>query len=859
MLGLDENRLNQLGVSVFKPAMIWPLEPTAITAFAHGKRELLFVEEKTAFMEPQAAHLLFNLESNSRPRIVGKRDDRGTEILPSDIVLEPLQIALVIGARIRMLGLADAALEARLTLLSGGLARVDEREKAPLVRIPYFCSGCPHNTSTKVPEGSVAMAGIGCHTMAIYMNRSTAPPTQMGGEGMNWTGIAPFSNLQHVFQNLGDGTYFHSGLLAIRAAVSSGANITYKILYNDAVAMTGGQRVEGGLSVTEISHQLRAERVQRIAVVTDEPLKYGASPGFAAHTTIHHRDDLDMVQRELREVPGVSAIIYDQTCAAEKRRRRKRGAFANPDRRVIINELICEGCGDCSSQANCVSIEPKETEFGRKRKIDQSSCNKDYSCIKGFCPSFITVEGAVLKKPPREVLGAELFADIPEPARAACQTPYSILVTGIGGTGVVTVGAVLGMAAHLDGLGASVYDVTGLAQKNGAVMSHIKVAADAGMPTAPRVGALEADVLIGCDLVVAASADVLKAIDAARTRALINTHLVPTAAFQLNPDIDFETGELLATLDRLLEPGNRAHVDANSAALKFLGDTLGTNMLMVGYAMQKGWMPVSRAAVERAIELNGAAVQFNLQALALGRLAAFDPKRFAAMNPQASAPPDKAGESLDSVVAVRERFLAGYQNSAYAARYRALLDRVARAEQGVLPECRQLTDAVARAYFKLLAYKDEYEVARLHSGAELRAQLNGSFEPGYRLRFHLAPPGLAPADPVTGLPRKREYGGWMMPLFGVLARLRFLRGTVFDPFGYASERRMERRLIAEYEGRIEELIGHLSPQRHALAVRLASLPEQVRGFGHVKAANIEQAKKQEYELLALWRAAVNAD
>ncbi|HUO79828.1 MAG TPA: indolepyruvate ferredoxin oxidoreductase family protein [Steroidobacteraceae bacterium] len=854
-LGLDAARLAALGVCLYKPGLIWPLDADGLAGFARGLGELLVVEEKAAFLETQAAHALYNLPHAERPRLSGKRDAAGAALLPADVVLEPPTIARAIGARLVALGLADAALRTRLATLEARLADAEARAAAPGQRTPYFCAGCPHNSSTKVPEGSIAFAGIGCHTMAIYMNRATLPPTQMGGEGMTWVGMAPFTDRPHAFQNLGDGTYFHSGLLAIRAAVAAGANVTYKLLYNDAVAMTGGQAVEGHLSVAEITHQLRAERVGRIAVVSDEPAKYGGAPGFAAGVTVHERTELDALQRTLRQVPGVSAIVYDQVCAAEKRRRRKRGRLADPERRVLINPLVCEGCGDCSVQSNCVAVEPLETEFGRKRAIDQSSCNKDYSCIRGFCPAFVTVEGAPLAKPAPAALGAEALGPLPEPVAAGAERTVSVLVTGIGGTGVVTVGAVLAMAAHLEGRSASVYDMTGLAQKGGAVLSHVKIAPAGAPPAAPRVGPYEADVVLGCDLVVTASPEVLRALDPGRTRLALNTHLVPTAAFQLDPDVDFRARELGARIAAAAGEAAVALVDATGAARRLLGDSVGANLFVVGFALQRGWLPLGRAALERAIELNGAAVALNRRALELGRLAAADPARLAALlasrDPARAAP---AGTPLE----VRERFLASYQGARYAARYRALIERVAAAEAARTPGRGELAAAVTRGYFKLLAYKDEYEVARLHAGAEFRELVAGTFERGYRLRFHLAPPGIARPDPQTGEPRKLSFGGWLLPVFGLLARLRFLRGTPFDPFGYRAERRLERRLIADYEQLVAELLASLTPERHALAVELASLPEQIRGYGHVKARHLAALEQRRATLLERLRGAGEA-
>ena len=850
-LGLDDARRGQLGVSVYKLGLVWPLDPEGLTAFARGQRELLVVEEKAAFVEVQAAHALYNLADHERPRLTGKRDDEGAPLLPADVVLEPLEVAQVIGARLRALRLADEALAARLAALGARVEEARARGAEGLTRPPYFCSGCPHNTSTRVPDGSVASAGIGCHTMALYMQRSTLPPTQMGGEGMSWVGIAPFTDMPHAFQNLGDGTYFHSGLLAVRAAVTAGVNITYKILVNDAVAMTGGQAVEGQLSVAEISRQLRAERVQEIAVVSDDVGKYGRSPGFAPGVTLHDRGELEAVQRRLREVEGVSALIYDQVCAAEKRRRRKRGRLPDPPRRVVINPLVCEGCGDCSVQSNCVSIEPLETEFGRKRVIEQSSCNKDYSCIGGFCPSFVTVDGGQLARPDPVRMDAELFAALPEPATLPCERVVSVLITGIGGTGVVTVGAVLGMAAHLEGLAASVYDMTGLAQKGGAVLSHLKVGRDADALAATRVGMLEADLVIGCDLVVTGSAEVLRCVDPGRTRVALNTHLVPTATFQLDPDADFREQQCLAGIEAVAGADRIARVEATQAARLLLGDAVATNLFLVGFALQRGWLPLRRESIERAIALNGAAVELNRRALAFGRLAAEDPGRIgrlcAALAPE---PVPVAGTPLDA----RARFLTDYQDAAYAARYRALVQRVAAAEAAQAPGRSGLAEAVTRYYFKLLAYKDEYEVARLLAGREFRAQLARMFTGDYRLRFHLAPPVLARRDPRSGAPLKRELGSWLLPVFRLLARLRFLRGTVFDPFGRQAERRLERGLIADYERLVAELTTGLAPERHALAVELASWPEHVRGFGHVKERHVKLAATRRDELLRRWRA-----
>jgi indolepyruvate ferredoxin oxidoreductase len=724
-----------------------------------------------------------------------------------------------------------------------------------------------------VPEGSLALAGIGCHTMAGSMNRRTLMPTQMGGEGLNWTGIAPFTSMPHVFQNLGDGTYFHSGLLAVRGAVAAGVNITYKVLYNDAVAMTGGQPVEGHLSPVEIVQQLLAERVRRVVLVSDEPAKYQGAP-LPAGVTVHHRDELQALQLELRATAGVTAMIYEQTCAAEKRRRRKRGEYPDPPKRVLINEAVCEGCGDCSVQANCVSILPLETEFGRKREIDQSNCNKDYSCVKGFCPSFVTVHGGRLRKPPAPAVDLGPFAALPPPPQPTLEPRgWNVLVAGIGGTGVVTVGAVLAMAAHLEGKRASVVDMTGLAQKNGAVWSHLRLLSEpspAQGATSPagagevteltpsRIGLAEADLLLGCDLVTAAEKDSVFTLDRERSRAVLNAWLQPTAQFQLDPNLRLDLEAELRPIRAAL-PGERLHtLDATSVARVLLGNTIGANFLLVGYALQAGGLPLTLAAIERAIELNGQAVDFNKRALALGRLAAHDPAAVerlveaaeASTGPVRTAP----SQTLEALTQRRIEYLLEYQDRAYADRYLRLVQRVRDAERERARGCTGLAETVARNYFKLLAYKDEYEVARLHSSRAFLERVARTFEGDYELRFHLAPPLLSRPDPRTGQVRKREYGAWMLHGFRLLARLKRLRGTALDPFGWLPERRLERTLIAGYERLVDEVLACLRPDTHGVAVQLAGLPEQVRGYGHVKARQLAATREREAQLLAQLRA-----
>jgi indolepyruvate ferredoxin oxidoreductase len=741
------------------------------------------------------------------------------------------------------------------------LAFLDFKEKAlarprvTAVRQPYFCSGCPHNTSTRVPEGSRATAGIGCHFMAVWMDRSTSTFTHMGAEGAPWIGQAPFTEEKHIFANLGDGTYYHSGLMAIRAAVAARVTMTYKILYNDAVAMTGGQHHDGPLDPAMISRQIAAEGVKPIVIVTDEPEKYPAGINWAPGVTVRHRDELDAVQRELREQPGVSALIYDQTCASEKRRRRKRNAYPDPARRAVINEAVCEGCGDCSDKSNCLSVEPLETEFGRKRAINQSTCNKDFSCVKGFCPSFVTVEGGRLKKGRAGAVSSEESFSLQDPEVPALQKPFGVLVTGIGGTGVITIGQILGMAAHLEAKGVSVLDMSGLAQKYGAVMSHVKVAASAGEVNVARLGSGDARLVIGCDLVVTASGDALDKMHPQASRALVNGTTTPTAAFVKNPDWRLPGSDLQEDI-REACGGNAEFVPAAELATALMGDSIATNMFMLGYAWQKGWVPLARASIERAIELNGVAVAFNQQSFDWGRRAAVDLERVRRIAMPAEVIPieQHLSRNLDELVERRAQFLTGYQDAAYAQRYRALVLNVRKIEQEKINSTK-LAEAVARYYAKLLAYKDEYEVARLYTDGAFRKKIDAMFEGDYRLVFHLAPPLLARPDPRSGEPAKIRFGSWVMGLFGILAKLKGLRGTALDVFGRTEERRTERALIGEYEQTVQTLLAGLTRDNHALAVEIAALPESIRGYGHIKAKSVSAARKKLAELLARYRAA----
>ncbi|WP_174278680.1 indolepyruvate ferredoxin oxidoreductase family protein [Sphingomonas bacterium] len=831
LLGLDDARAAALGLSLYKVGCIWPLEPEGLLAFARGHATLLVIEEKKSFVEAQAASLLVN--APERPRLIGKRDEAGAPLLSETIQLEPIAIALAIAGRLPHLGIADPEVTAAAARLQAILApAADALPPLPLRRAPYFCSGCPHSRSTKVPDGSLSMTGIGCHTMAALVRPEQAlAPTHMGGEGGNWIGLAPFTGTRHMFQNMGDGTYHHSGLLAIRAAVAAKVNITYKILYNDAVAMTGGQPVDGPISVAEIAQQVRHEGVGTIVLLSDDPDAHRGNPALPPDVRIEDRDRLDTIQRELRDTPGCTVLIYEQTCAAEKRRRRKRGLYPHPPKRLFISEAVCEGCGDCSVQSTCMSLQPVETDWGLKRRIDQASCNKDYSCLDGFCPSFITVEGAEPRKPAVAAIDPALFADLPEPARAPLDDGFAMMIAGIGGTGVITVAAILGMAAHLDGHAASLFDMTGLAQKNGAVFSHVRIAAGPERLHAQKLGRGEADVLLGLDLVAALSGDAMATAAPGRTRALVDSDVVPTLAFQFNRDLAIDGRLLAMRLQRQLGAEAVSIADAAGIAAALLGDGLGGNLFLVGLAAQKGLLPVSVAAIERAVRLNDANVVFNLAAFGLGRVFTVDPARLAALLPAKAAPLD---QSLDALVERRAAHLTAYQDAAYAARYRAMVERVRAAERAIAPDSEALATAVARNYAKLLAYKDEYEVARLLTDPALAAELRRRFADGARFRYNLAPPLLGGTAP-NGRPRKRAFNAAAMrPLLAVMARAKRLRGTMLDPFGYGAERRSERRLIAGYEALVEGVLRDLAPDTLGAGIALLGLADMVRGFGPVK-------------------------
>jgi indolepyruvate ferredoxin oxidoreductase len=856
-LELDPNALAAAGVRVYKIGLVYPLEPTRLLEFVQGLEEILVIEEKAPIAERQIKELLYAVPTEQRPRIAGKTAPDGTTpLLPALGELRPSRVMPVVAEWLARL---NPALDRRALVVDFTMPTLLSNAADAVRRQPYFCSGCPHNTSTKVPTGSRAQAGIGCHFMASWMDRNTSGCIQMGAEGVDWAAQSRFTADKHVFQNLGDGTYFHSGLLAIRQAVAAGADITYKLLYNDAVAMTGGQPVDGQISVPAIARQVEAEGARRVAVVSDDIAKYrGREREFPLGTTFHDRSELDAVQRSLREVAGVTLLIYDQACAAEKRRRRKKGEIIDPTTRVFINEWVCEGCGDCGDASNCVSVIPVSTDWGRKRQIEQSSCNKDYSCLNGFCPSFVTVRGAVVKRRVGERVSADAVARevmaIAPPAPWPWTGPFDLLVTGVGGTGVVTVGALVTMAAHLEGKQSSVLDFMGFAQKGGAVLSFVRLALTADQLNQVRIDTQQADAVLACDLVVGASADALGTVKHGRTVILANTHELATAAFVRDPDASLEAPALLEKIHHAAGADRVFTVDAQSIARRMLGDTLPANIVMLGTAFQRGFVPVSEAALLKAIELNGVAIENNKLAFALGRLAVCDPA--ALLRLEGDGVPAAEPKTLDALIARRERFLAAYQNGAYARRYRALVERVRDAETAVAGNDGRLalTEAVARQFARLLAVKDEYEVARLYTDGRFVQSLSEHFERWDGMRFHMAPPLFARRGP-DGRPRKIEFGRWLMPAMQVLAALKRLRGTPFDPFGRTEERRAERQLASDYEVLIGDAVTALTPESHATALAIAQVPEGIRGYGHVKLTNIATARARWRELTEVLRTA----
>lgn len=834
LLGIDEAEAERLGVTTYKIGQTFPLDMKSFHEWAEGLDLIVIVEEKRKLIEVQVKEAIFD---DRRGRRVygwykggaGRMHDE--ELFPTRGALDPIMIAQKIGGILIEEGRGTDAVKAGLSTLDAAQKADNAEDLAS--RVPHYCSGCPHNTSTRVPDGSRGGAGIGCHYMVQWMDRNSVGFTQMGGEGVNWVGEAPFSKRDHIFQNLGDGTYTHSGSLAIRAALAARTNITYKILYNDAVAMTGGQPIDGGIDAPQITRELQAMGVKNIALVYDEKEDIDLMQ-FPSGLMVHERAEFMAVQDKMKTIKGVSAIVYVQTCANEKRRRRKRGAFPDPDKRVFINTDVCEGCGDCGVQSNCVSIVPVETELGRKRGIDQSSCNKDFSCVNGFCPSFVTLQGATIKK---EASASLELPDMPEPEIKVIQGTHNVVMTGVGGTGIVTIGAVLAQAAQIDGKAAGMMEMAGLAQKGGAVHIHCRLAETPDDISAIRVATGECDALIGGDLVVSAGAKTLGLTSAGRTGAVVNSHEIITGEFTRNTDFTIPGDRLALQLQARLRDGVMLF-DASDLARITMGDSIYSNMMIFGASWQLGQIPVSRDAIMHAITLNGAKVDENLRAFELGRWAALYPEEAQKMLAPSVA---ELPKSLEEKIAFRADHLVKYQGQGLAKKYRKLVDGIQDA---------RLKEAVAIGYHKLLAYKDEYEVARMH--LETREKAAEQFDGDFKMTFNLAPPILSKMGP-GGRPMKREFGEGMLRWFGILARMKGLRGTAFDIFGKTAERKMERALIAQYEADMAQILPTQGAEAHAAAVALAELPTQIRGYGPVKEANEAKAAKRREELLAALR------
>jgi indolepyruvate ferredoxin oxidoreductase len=847
-LGIDAQKAGAIGLRVFKVGMTWPLEPVSTHAFAEGLEEILVVEEKRSILEDQLTGQLYNWPVDRRPRVIGEFDEDGRDLLPNLSELTPAMVARAIASRMRRF-YDDQIIEKRL-------AFYDEKERSlakartHLERTPHYCSGCPHSSSTRIPEGSRALGGIGCHYMGTWEKGDRLAETfsQMGGEGVSWVGQAAFTDTKHVFQNLGDGTYFHSGSLAIRQAIAAGVNITYKILYNDAVAMTGGQAIDGSLSIKQMIMQLRGEGVKRIALVSDFPDQYTGHAYKLEGLTVSHRDELISIEKELRDIAGTTILIYEQTCAAEKRRRRKKGLLETPKRRVIINPAICEGCGDCSTQSNCLSVLPLETELGRKRQIDQNACNMDYSCLKGFCPSFVTVVGGKLKTSVVEG-DADSFPGLPEPELASIEDqPWNIVVTGIGGTGVLTIAAIVAMAAHIEGKGCATMNQTGLAQKFGAVVSHVRVGKTQADINAVRIPAGDADLLLACDLVVAAGDEAMAKVNLERSSAIVNSYETPTADFISNPDVGYPADAMKQTVIEEVGKEKVSFIDATAIATKLLGDSIASNLFLLGYAYQSGLVPVSAVSISDAIELNAVEVEFNQKAFLWGRRAFYDLD--AVLEYAGVEDAFQPLQGLENITADRVKRLVDYQDAKYADRYRSFIDSVSKAEQGLIEgDSSVLSIAVARNLYKLMAYKDEYEVARLFTASVFSEKLKNQFEGGYKLEFHLAPPLISKIDPETGARLKRKFPHLMLKAFALLSKFKGLRGSALDPFSYQRERKIEQALISQYENDISKSLEKLNAQNYESVVELASLPNSIRGYGHIKQQSIEQFAARREQLL----------
>ncbi len=839
-LGLDEAKMQEMGIKILKVSMPYPVDLETYKEFAKGLEHVFVVEDKREVLERGIREACYDLAENQRPQILGRTDKSGQILMKKYGVLTIDDITIAL-AKVLTGIQASSEIDANIAAIKEPACKLNQLVKLDVPRLPYFCSGCPHSSSTVTPEGSRSFAGVGCHYMATWMDRDVSGYTHMGAEGSQWIGLAPFVKTKHMFQQLGEGTYYHSGSLAIRAAVAAGTNITYKILYNDATAMTGGQPIDGPISVNSIIEQVRAEGVKRVSVVTDEPEKYKNYKAFPQGTTVDHRDDLIAVQEELREIEGVSVLIYDQTCASEKRRRRKRGKFPDPAKRQFINDRVCEGCGDCGEKSNCLSVEPKDTEFGRKREINQSTCNKDYRCNDGFCPSFVTVLGGKVRK------GQGLSVELPSlsdvtPYQLNETDAYSVLITGVGGTGVITVGQLLGMAAHIDGISVSVVDQLGFAQKGGPVKSHVKFAKHASSIKGVRLSAGKTDLLLACDMLAGSDDESLHLVSEGRTFAVVNNHKSITGEFVRDGDKEFPVDIIKQRLEGALGKG-LTFIEATKVATALMGDAIAANLFVVGVAFQQGLIPVSEEALLRAIELNGVAVDFNKQAFSWGRV--FVDNQQAVLDIIASGGVKEADKlTLAQRISLRNDELTAYQNKDYAAKYQSLISKVQSAETrlAITDDTltnNALTEAVALYAYKLMSYKDEYEVARLYASSEFTDKLNKQFEGDFKLEFNLAPPMIAPKDKRTGLPRKIKLGGWMLSAFGLLAKFKGLRGTAFDIFGKTAERKMERTLRDDYLVLIENLLAELNADNYAEAVALANSPKLIKGYGHVKERHVE--------------------
>ncbi|WP_346894730.1 indolepyruvate ferredoxin oxidoreductase family protein [uncultured Roseibium sp.] len=844
LMGVSEAQAREIGLAVYKVAMPWPLEPEGLSEFARGAERLLIVEHKRAFLEPQLKEAMYHWPSSERPEVWGKRRPNGAPFL-SDVL--ELSIAEIIQALISWLPkevVTDQMHQVAERMNKQVMWAQGHAERA--VRSPYFCSGCPHSTSTVAPEGARVMPGIGCHAMVEIAGRTLEGQIAMGAEGILWIGQKDFSDDKHVFANMGDGTYFHSGIMAIRQAVAAKAPITYKILFNDAVAMTGGQAVDGQLTVPQLARQMAAEGVQRIEVVSEDPDRYGSWSDLAPGTGVNHRDHLMEIQKDLQTYPGVSVIIYDQTCAAEKRRRRKRGLMEDPDKRLFINDRVCEGCGDCSVQSNCLSVEPMATPYGEKRQINQSSCNKDFSCVKGFCPSFVEIEGAALRKAEKADVDIDrILETLPEPDLAGLERTVNLLVAGIGGMGVTTVSAILAMAAHLDGKHASTLDMTGLAQKGGPVTSHVRFAAGDKTIEGPRVPTASLDVLLASDMVVATNAEQLGMANREVTRAFANSRVAPTAEFVMRQTLSFDE----IRMDKALKEASKAYLgmDAAGIAEKLLGDAIYANMILVGMAYQSGALPISAQAIEGALHLNRAAVDANIQAFRAGRILAASPDLVLDHLPKDVEVPKL---SLDEQIEAYAKELTAYQDAGYAQRFKSVISKIREADDAKGPGTLRLTATAVDMLYKVMAYKDEYEVARLYSDPAFKRKIAERFENPRKLKVHLAPPLIAhQKDARTGRPEKIAFGPWIFTAFKLMSAFKGIRGKWFDPFGRTAERKAERQLVQQYTEDLATITNRLETANYGLLVELARVPDMIRGFGPVKDANMAKAAEKRATLL----------